>query len=88
MELIKNVLPKPPSINFFYLLQLYQLNFTGGFESRGFIPTLKGHIRVAFNQKETPFNNWGKKLYEEDPEECLKAINWARFILDFQSYPK
>ena len=51
------VLPKPPSLNLFYLLQLFTFNFTGGFESRGFVPTLKGHIRVAFNRMETPFND-------------------------------
>ena len=39
------VLPKPLSLNLFYLLQLFTFNFTGGFESRGFVPTLKGHIR-------------------------------------------
>ena len=77
------VLPKPPSLNLFYLLQLFTFNFTGGFESRGFVPTLKGHIRVAFNQMESPFNDWGEELYKEDPEECLKAVNWARFILGF-----
>ena len=25
----------------------------------------------------------GEELYKEDPEECLKAVNWARFILGF-----
>ena len=62
------VLPKPPSLNLFYLLQLFTFNFTGGFESRGFVPTLKGHIRIAFNRMETPFNDWGEELYKEDPE--------------------
>ena len=77
------VLPKVPSLKFLYLLQLFTFNFTGGFESRGLLPTLRGYIRVVSNRMENPFNDWGEELYAEDPEERLKAVKWARFILGF-----
>ena len=44
-------LPKDPSLKFFYLLQLFTVNITGGFESAGIIPTIGGTIKPAFTGK-------------------------------------
>jgi len=75
------VLPKTPSLRFLYLLQLFTFNITGGFESRGLFPTMRGLFRVAADQMEKPYNEWGTELYAEFPEERLKAVHWARYLI-------
>ena len=75
------VLPKTPSLNFLYLLQLFTFNITGGFESRGLFPTMRGLFRVAADRMEQPYNEWGTELYAEFPEERLKAVHWARYLI-------
>jgi fatty acid desaturase len=75
------VLPKAPSLKFLYLLQLFTFNITGGFESRGLFPTMRGLFRVAADRMEQPYNEWGTELYAEFPEERLKAVHWARYLI-------
>ena len=75
------VLPKTPSLKFIYLLQLFTFNITGGFESRGLFPTMRGLFRVAADRMEQPYNEWGTELYAEFPEERLKAVHWARYLI-------
>jgi len=75
------VLPKTPSLKFLYLLQLFTFNITGGFESRGLFPMMRGLFRVAADQMEKPYNEWGTELYAEFPEERLKAVHWARYLI-------
>jgi len=75
------VLPKTPSLKFLYLLQLFTFNITGGFESRGLFPTMRGLFRVAADRMEKPYNEWGTELYAEFPEERLKAVHWARYLI-------
>ena len=75
------VLPKTPSLRFLYLLQLFTFNITGGFESRGLFPTMRGLFRVAADRMEQPYNEWGSELYAEFPEERLKAVHWARYLI-------
>jgi len=75
------VLPKTPSLRVLYLLQLFTFNITGGFESRGLIPTMRGLFRVAADKMEQPYNEWGAELYAEFPEERLKAVHWARYLI-------
>ncbi|MBT90822.1 MAG: fatty acid desaturase [Deltaproteobacteria bacterium] len=75
------VLPKTPSLRFLYLLQLFTFNITGGFESRGLFPTMRGLFRVAADRMEQPYNEWGAELYAEFPEERLKAVHWARYLI-------
>ncbi len=75
------VLPKTPSLRVLYLLQLFTFNITGGFESRGLIPTMHGLFRVAADKMEQPYNEWGAELYAEFPEERLKAVHWARYLI-------
>ena len=75
------VLPKTPSLKFLYLLQLFTFNITGGFESRGLFPTMRGLFRVAADRMEQPYNEWGAELYAEFPEERQKAVHWARYLI-------
>ena len=75
------VLPKTPSLRLLYLLQLFTFNITGGFESRGLFPTMRGLFRVAADRMEQPYNEWGAELYAEFPEERLKAVHWARYLI-------
>ena len=77
------VLPKTPSLDLLYLLQLFSVNLTGGFESRGVVPTVKNFIKIASNRLDTPFNEWGEELYEGQTDERMKAVRWARSVLLF-----
>ena len=75
-------LPKIPSLKPLYLLQLFTFNITGGFESAGIYPVLKGNIRVALG-KFPGEREWIEAVYEDCPGERRKAVNNARVILLF-----
>ena len=77
----EEVLPVVPSLRVLYLVQLFTLNVTGGYQSRGLIPTLKNFVEIALNRFDNPFNSWGPELYEGHREERMKAVRWARTVL-------
>ena len=77
----EEVLPVKPSLRALYLLQLFTVNVTGGYQSRGLIPTLKNFVEIALNRFDNPFNSWGAELYEGHPAERMKAVRWARSVL-------
>ena len=77
----EEVLPVKPSLRVLYLLQLFTINVTGGYQSRGLVPTLKNFVEIALNRFDNPFNSWGEELYEGHREERMKAVGWARFVL-------
>ena len=79
----EEVLPENPSLQFLYLVQLFTFNITGGYQSRGVVPTLKNFIMLAANRLDNPFNSWGPELYEGHPREGAKAVRWARLVLIF-----
>ena len=79
------VLPKEPTLRALYLLQLFTVNVTGGFESRGLVPTVRNFLKIALNRLDTPFNEWGEELYEGETEERMKAVRWARLVLLFHT---
>ena len=79
----EEVHPKTPSLHFLYLIQLLTVNITGGEKSRGIIPTVKNFVMIAFNNLDNPMNDWDEALYDEVPEEGIKAVNWARLVLAF-----
>ena len=81
----EEVMPATPSLRFLYLLQLFTVNVTGGYQSRGLVPTLKNFIQLARNRLDNPFNSWGPELYEAHPEEGRKAARWARLVLIFHA---
>ena len=81
----EEVMPVKPSLQYLYLLQLFTVNVTGGYQSRGLVPTLKNMIELARNRLDNPFNSWGPELYAEHPEEGRKAVRWARLVLGFHA---
>ncbi|MEO7600449.1 MAG: fatty acid desaturase [Opitutus sp.] len=88
-------LPKTPSLQALYLLQLLTLNVTGGFESNGIIPVLKrtlltaagifprAQVKTAVPATDGSGEEWMAAVYEGYPDERRKAVNWARVIVLF-----
>ena len=81
----EEVMPETPSLRFLYLLQLFTVNVTGGYQSRGLAPTLKSFGRIALHRLDHPYNSWGPELYEGHPGEARKAVAWARLTLAFHA---
>jgi fatty acid desaturase len=78
------VLPKYPSLEFLYLLQLFTICIFGGFESNGLIPRVKSMVRVAFLGKLD--DEWSEAIFAGDQGPARrKAVNWARFYLLFHA---
>ena len=77
----EKVMPEHPSLQPLYLLQLFTVNLTGGYHSRGLIPVLRNFIAIALNRFDKPFNYWGPELYEGHHEARMKAVRWARLVL-------
>ena len=81
----EEVMPATPSLRALYLLQLFTVNVTGGYQSRGLVPTLGNFVRLAGNRLDNPFNSWGPELYEGHRAEGRKAVKWARLVLVFHA---
>ena len=77
----EKVMPEEPSLRPGYLLQLFTVNITGGYQSRGLMPVLKNFIRTSLNRFDNPIGYWGPELYEGFPKERMKAVRWARLVL-------
>ena len=77
------VLPRYPSLEFPYLLQLFTFSITGGFESPGLIPVLRSTFKLAF-QRELD-DEWSRAIFEgEDQRRALDAaVRWARALIVF-----
>ena len=76
------VLPQFPTLNPFYLSQLFTLNVTGGPESKGLIPSIANALRLALFGKFS--NEWEEAIFAEDQAAARKeAVNWSRFMLLF-----
>ena len=76
------LLPAEPSVRPLYVLQLFTVNITGGFATRGAGITIGGTIRTAFGGYSvfsTP--GWLEDLYANRPEARRRAVNWARLVL-------
>ncbi|MFT5896638.1 MAG: fatty acid desaturase [bacterium] len=81
----EEILPNIPSLRFLYIVQLFSVNISGGYQSRGIIPTLSNLIKLANNDTSNPFNSWGSELYEGHSKQRAKAVNWARTVLAFHT---
>ena len=81
----EEVLPVVPSLRILYLLQLFTVNVTGGYQSRGLVPTMRGFVNLSLNRFDNPFNSWGPELYDGHPREAREAMLWARFVLAFHA---
>tara|TARA_B100000575_G_scaffold288772_1_gene289363 strand:+ start:802 stop:1602 length:801 start_codon:yes stop_codon:yes gene_type:complete len=80
------VLPKVPSLKPLYLLQLFTFNFSGGFESRGLIHTLKGFWGMATDRFNRPyFSNWNVHLFDDALVGRQHSVRWARLVLGFHT---
>ena len=77
----EEVLPTTPSLRFVYLLQLFTANVTGGYQSRGLVPTVVGFVRLSLGWFDSPYNSWGPELYAGHPREARQAARWARIVL-------
>lgn len=76
-------LPRYPSLELPYLLQLFTFNVFGGTESTGFWPRVTDVVRTAFGGYRKDKGEWFPALYEEQPEERKRAVAWARWLLAF-----
>ena len=81
----EEVMPATPSLRLWYLIQLFTINITGGYQSKAVLPTLFNFIQIALNRFDNPYNYWGNELYEGCEEHRAKAKNWARIVLIFHS---
>ena len=78
------VLPRYPSLEPAYLIQLFSFNVFGGLESVGFLPTVKATVTTAWGRYRTDKGQWHRIIYAGAPEtERRRAVNWARSILAF-----
>jgi len=81
----EEILPVTPSLRVLYLLQLFTINITGGYQSKGLYPTLKNHLKLALNQFDRPFNSWGNELYDGHAKQRKLASAWSRTVLIFHA---
>ncbi|MGI9336205.1 MAG: fatty acid desaturase [Gammaproteobacteria bacterium] len=77
-------LPRYPSLEVPYLVQLFTFNVSGGLESNGFLPIVRSTLQTAFGRYRTDKGSWFEDLYaHESPALRARAVNWARLILLF-----
>ena len=75
-------LPKNPSLKILLVLQKLTFNVVGGLEAGGMI----NHMKTLFSTALARFpgqREWIEALYEDCPEERMKAINCARITIFF-----
>ncbi len=77
------VLPREPSLEWRYLLQLFTFNVEGGTESTGLVPRVTDVVRTAFGGYRQDKGEWFPALYADQPAERRRAVRWARLLLAF-----
>ena len=82
------VLPQDPTYRFLYLLQLFTVNITGGYQSAGLWPVLRLHVITAAGRYPDATGaggdwdgEWMRAIYRDAPAMRRKAVWAARFIL-------
>ena len=81
----EEVMPATPSLRLWYLIQLFTINITGGYQSKAILPTLINFTQIASDRFDNPYNSWGSELYEGCDEHRIKARDWARVVLLFHA---
>ena len=81
----EEIMPATPSLRALYILQLFTVNILGGYQSKGFLPTVHNFLCIATNRFDNPYNSWGEELYEGFDEHRRRATNWARITLLFHA---
>ena len=92
------VLPQSAAVRALFVLQMFCINLTGGLGSDGLIFRVRDTVRTALGrpldanaaaadgEPLTPAAlEWLAALYQEHPEERIKAVRWARKILLFHA---
>jgi fatty acid desaturase len=74
-------LPKYPSLELPYLLQLFTFNLLGGWESNGLVPRIAGMVRLALFRRFD--DEWSEAIFVGQDAALRKAVSWARFYLLF-----
>ena len=82
------VLPQNPTYRFVYLLQLFTVNITGGYQSAGLWPVLRLHVITAAGRYPDATGKggdgdgeWMRAIYRDAPAMRRNAVWAARFIL-------
>ena len=82
------VLPQDPTYRFLYLLQLFTINITGGYQSAGLWPVLRLHVITALNRYPSATGaggdwdgEWMRAIYRDAPAMRRRAVWAARLIL-------
>ena len=82
------VLPQDPTCRFFYLLQLFTVNVTGGYQSAGLWPVLRQHLLTAAGRYPPATGEggdydgeWLRAIYRGAPAMRRRAVWAARCIL-------
>ena len=82
------VLPQNPACRFLYLLQLFTVNVTGGYQSAGLWPVLRLHVITALDRYPAATGaggdwdgEWMRAIYRDAPAMRRRAVWAARFIL-------
>jgi fatty acid desaturase len=76
------VLPRYPSLEIPYLLQLFTVSILGGPESPGLVPVMKFTFTLAFRRKFD--DEWSRAIFTPDQEAAFRtALAWARFTVLF-----
>ena len=82
------VLPQNPTYRFLYLLQLFTINITGGYQSAGLWPVLRLHVITALGRYPSATGaggdwdgEWMRSIYRDAPVMRHRAVRAARFIL-------
>ncbi len=81
----EEIMPATPSLRALYILQLFTVNISGGYQSKGLLPTVHNFLCIATNRFDNPYNSWGEELYEGFDEHRRRATNWARITLLFHA---
>ena len=82
------VLPQDPTYRLLYLLQLFTVNITGGYQSAGLWPVLRQHLLAAGNRYPAATGRggdddgeWMEAIYRDAPALRRRAVWWSRLIL-------
>ena len=82
------VLPQDPTYRLLYLLQLFTVNITGGYQSAGLWPVLRQHLLTAGNRYPAATGRggdddgeWMEAIYRDAPALRRRAVWWSRLIL-------
>ena len=75
------VLPREPSLRFFFLLQLFSINLFS--KKGGLFPTIINFVKIAFNRFDNPLSMWTEDLFRNKHKERNQAKIWARIVLLF-----